>query len=384
VSPRADYALKRWQDAALVKTSQSPATWAQTRTYLAAGSVATVVILLCGCGGGSGTGSAAPENAVPQIISLSPDNANAEEAPFMLTVNGSKFLANSSVSWNDTLLPTTYVSAVQLTAEVPSTDLAGAGTANVRVRNPAPGGGTSAGAIFTVNAPQRGTPGLVQFASFQTTNADGENDSTVQFEAPTKAGDAIWVAVTVADFGGVHAISVSDTQGNGYTLLDQKNDGQPGAQTVAHFYASNIVGDNGTPDTITIHWSFDNYKGILAGEVAGVTGAPLVGHSANIQDALNGGTDNVTSGAIPVSSAQAPALLVALSMNTSGGASDTGGSGFGGPAGGTGFLPRTMVWEWGAKLATLETSSIADAGSAVPLFNAPSTDSYLTVAAVFH
>jgi hypothetical protein len=325
-----------------------------------------------------------PENPVPQITSLAPDNANAEDAPFTLTVNGSGFLPSSSVLWNDTLLPTTYASAAQLTVAVPSADLAGAGTAHIKVRNPAPGGGTSAEAIFTINAPQSGTPSLVQFASLQTTNADFENDSTVQFQAPTKTGDAIWVAVTVPDFGGVHGISVSDTQGNTYFLLDQKNDGQPGTQTVAHFYAGNIVGDSATPDTITIHWSSDNYKGVLAGEIAGVTGAPLVGHSANIQDALDRGMNNVTSGAIPVASAQTPALLVALSMNTSGGMSDTGGSGFGGPAAGSGFLPRTMVWEWGTKLATLESSSITAPGNAVPTFNAPSTDSYLTVAAVFH
>jgi len=321
---------------------------------------------------------------VPQITSLSPDNANAEDAAFLLTVNGSKFLSSSSVLWNDTSLPTTYVSAGQLTAEVPSADLAAAGTANVSVRNPAPGGGTSAAALFTVNAPQSGTPSLVQFTSFQTMNTDGENDSTLQFQSPTKTGDAIWVAVTVSDFGGVHAISVSDTQGNAYTLLDQENDGQPGTQTVAHFYAGNIVGDNGTPDTITVHWDFDNYKGIVAGEIAGVTGTPLVGHSANIQDGLGGGVNNVTSAAIPVAAAQAPALLVALSMNTTGGASDTGGSGFGGPPAGTGFLPRAMVWNWGTNLATLETANITAAGNAVPLFNAPDTDSYLTVAAAFH
>lgn len=340
--------------------------------------------LLCGCGGGGGTASVTPGSPAPQITSLSPDNANAGDGPIMLTVNGTEFLQTSSVLWNDTMLSTTYVSAAQLTADVPSAETANAGTANVKVGNPAPGGATSAATIFTINAPSGSAPSLVQFAKVQTMNADFENDSTVQFQAPTKPGDAIWVAVTVSDFGGVHGISVSDTQGNAYTLLDQENDGQPGSQTVAHFYAANIVGDNGTPDTVTVHWSFDNYKGILAGEIAGVTGAPLVGHSANIQDALNGGTDNVTSGAIPVTSAQTPALLVALSMNTSGGNSDTGGSGFGGPAAGAGFLPRTMVWDWGTNLATLETSSIAVAGNAAPLFNAPATDAYLTVAAVFH
>ena len=364
-------------------SARSAGTSGQTRTFLSAGSIATAAALLCSCGGGDGTASVTPGNAVPQITSLSPDSATAEDAPFILTVSGTAFQLTSSVLWNDTVLSTTYVSAAQLTAEVSSAEIANAGTANIKVRNAASGGGTSAAAVFTINAP-RSAPSLVQFAQVQTTNADFENDSTVQFPAPTRTGDAIWVAVTVPDFGGVHGISVSDTQGNAYTLLDQKNDGQPGTQTVAHFYAANIVGDNGTPDTVTVHWSSDNYKGILAGEIAGVTGAPLVGHSANIQDGLNAGTNNVTSGAIPVSSAQTPALLVALSMNTTGGDSDTGGSGFGGPAAGAGFVPRTVLWNWGTNLATLETSSITAAGNAVPLFNAPNTDSYLTVAAVFH
>lgn len=346
------------------------------------GSIASAAVL-CACGGGGG-GSTSSDNAVPQIASLSPDNVNAEVAPFILTVNGSQFVAGSSVLWNDTALPTTFVSSAQLTAGVPSANLVTAGTVSIKVRNPTPGGGTSEAASFMVNAPLSGTPSLVQFTSFQTPDADNGNDSTVQFHEPTKTGDAIWVAVTVPDFGGVHQISVSDTQGNTYTFLDQKNDGKPGTQSVAHFYAGNIVGDTGTPDTITVHWGVDNYKGVLAGEIAGVTGAPLVGHSANIQDGLAGGTDNVTSGDIAVSSAQTPALLVALSMNTSGGVSDTGGSGFGGPAAGTGFLPRTVVWNWGTDLATLETASVTAAGNVAPLFNSPNTDSYLTVAAVFH
>ena len=374
------------QDAALVRsarTGKAPGPSAHPRAFLAVGSVAAVAALLFGCGGGNGGGDTTG-NAVPQISSVSPDSVNAEDAPFMLTVNGSEFVSGSSVLWNDAVLPTTYVSSGQLTAEVPSADLASAGTVSIKVQNPAPGGGTSDAASFTVNAPLRGTPSLVQFVTVQSADAENEDDSTVQFPAPTKTGDAIWVAVTVPDFGGVHTISVTDTQGNTYTLLDQKNDGKPGTQSVAHFYAANIVGDTATPDSVTVHWSVDNYKGVLAGEIAGVTGAPLVGHSANIQDGLNRGTNNVTSDAIPVSAAQTPALLVALSMNTSGGTSDTGGSGFGAPAAGTGFLPRTVVWDWGANLATFETSSITAAGDAVPLFNAPSTDSYLTVAAVFH
>ena len=100
----------------------------------------------------------------------------------------------------------------------------------------------------------------MQFTSYQTSSNITTNDSTLQFKTATKTGDGIWVAVTGSDFAGAHTISVSDTQGNTYTLLDQKNDGPPGTQTVAHFYAANIVGDPATPDTITVHWGTDNYK----------------------------------------------------------------------------------------------------------------------------
>ncbi len=47
---------------------------------------------------------------------------------------------------------TAYVNATQLTASIPASDIAGAGTASVTVFNPAPGGGTSNAQTFTINA----------------------------------------------------------------------------------------------------------------------------------------------------------------------------------------------------------------------------------------
>jgi hypothetical protein len=244
------------------------------------------------------------------------------------------------------------------------------------------GGGSSspAGAGSTPGA----APKLVQMNTFQTTGSNNANDSSVQFKSLTMAGDTIWVAVTVSDFGGVHAISVTDTQGNSYALLDQENDGAPGTQTVAHFYAANIVGDASTPDIVTVAWDSDNYKGVLITEISGATRASLAGHRGNIQDALNGGSDNVTSGPIEVTSAQIPALLVALSMNTSGGSSDTGGSGSGGPAAASDLTQVATLWNWGTNLATFATRSINSSQSVTSLFSAPDLDSYVTVAAVFY
>jgi hypothetical protein len=246
------------------------------------------------------------------------------------------------------------------------------------------GGASSSTSTGTGTSTQSAAPQVVQTNTFQTTSNNDSGNSPVQFKTATKAGDTIWVAVTLSDFAGVHTISVSDTQNNVFTLLDQENDGTPGTQTVAHFYAANIIGDTTTPDTVTVVWSTENYKGVLIAEISGTTAAPLVGHAGNIQDGLAAGSNNVLAGPIDVTSAQTPALLVALSMNTTGGASDTGGSGFGGPAVGSGMTQVATMWDWGATLATFATASVTGAESVSSAFNAPDTDSYVTVAAVFH
>ncbi|WP_125932634.1 beta strand repeat-containing protein, partial [Hymenobacter glacialis] len=90
-------------------------------------------------------------NPAPVISSLSPSSATAGDPAFTLTVNGTGFIAGSAVAFNGTARATTFVSATQVTASIPASDIATAGTYNVTVTNAAPGGGTSATATFTVN-----------------------------------------------------------------------------------------------------------------------------------------------------------------------------------------------------------------------------------------
>jgi hypothetical protein len=89
---------------------------------------------------------------VPVLNSLSPSSANAGGAAFTLTVNGSNFVSGSVVQWNGAARTTTFVNTTQLTAVIPASDIAAAGTAQVTVFNPAPGGGTSNPRTFTINA----------------------------------------------------------------------------------------------------------------------------------------------------------------------------------------------------------------------------------------
>jgi hypothetical protein len=95
---------------------------------------------------------AVPGNPVPTLTALSPDNKTAGGPGFTLTVSGANFVTGAAVLWNDSPRVTVFVSSTQLTAEITAFDLANAGTAQVTVSNPAPGGGPSAtGLPFTIH-----------------------------------------------------------------------------------------------------------------------------------------------------------------------------------------------------------------------------------------
>jgi subtilisin family serine protease len=87
---------------------------------------------------------------VPVVASMSPTSAVAGSAPVTVTVLGSKFVSSSQLAWNGSPRPTTFISSTQLQATISAADLAVAGTFPMTVVTPAPGGGTSAAAAFTV------------------------------------------------------------------------------------------------------------------------------------------------------------------------------------------------------------------------------------------
>lgn len=92
-------------------------------------------------------------NPLPQLTSISPSSVVAGSAAFTLTVNGSGFISSSTARVNGSNRTTSFVSANQLTAQIPASDIATAGSLTITVFNPAPGGGTSNGQALTVTAP---------------------------------------------------------------------------------------------------------------------------------------------------------------------------------------------------------------------------------------
>jgi uncharacterized repeat protein (TIGR01451 family) len=92
-------------------------------------------------------------NPVPTTTSISPSSVTAGSSSFTMTVNGTNFIPTSVVQIGGVSLTTTYVSATQVTVTIPSSYLTTAGTANITVVNPGPGGGTSNAQVFTVKQP---------------------------------------------------------------------------------------------------------------------------------------------------------------------------------------------------------------------------------------
>ncbi len=103
-----------------------------------------------------GTSNASPflvEFPVPAPTSLSPANQGAGGGAFVLTVTGTGFFPQSVVRWNGQALSSTFVSSTVLHANVGAARIATAGSAQIRVWNPGPGGGESSALTFVIKAP---------------------------------------------------------------------------------------------------------------------------------------------------------------------------------------------------------------------------------------
>ena len=160
---------------------------------LATAAVVTIDLFTPQPGGGPDTNGTppqltitAPNNPLPTVTTLTPNNVNAGSAQFPLTVMGTGFVSTSVVNFNGVAKATAFVSATQLTATILATDVATAATVGVTVTNPTPGGGTSTPAVnFTINA--------VNTGSFTV---------TVPAAQAIQAGNTVMVPVTVHPAGG--------------------------------------------------------------------------------------------------------------------------------------------------------------------------------------
>jgi DNA/RNA endonuclease G (NUC1) len=107
--------------------------------------------------GGSST------NPVPILTSMSPTSDTVGTPDFTLTVTGSNFITSSEVIWGTNILATTFVSATQLQATVPTAFLTNPGNAHITVFTP--NGGSSSALIFTINPGSNSPAPTVRYIS---------------------------------------------------------------------------------------------------------------------------------------------------------------------------------------------------------------------------
>jgi hypothetical protein len=132
------------------------------------------------------------DNPLPSINSLSPSTVTARGGDFTLTVNGSGFVGTSVVRVNGADRATTFVNNTQLQAAITAADIAAAGSAQITVFTPAPGGGTSNALTLTITldnpvpaisslSPSSATAGGAGF-TLTVNGSDFVNGSVVQLD----------------------------------------------------------------------------------------------------------------------------------------------------------------------------------------------------------
>ena len=113
----------------------------------------TVQVMVTGAGGTSNTVPLTVQSPPPNVQFTSPDRVVRATGAFTLRVFGGGFAPGSVVRWNGAAKPTTFVHPGELTAQIANADIQQAGTVQVSVFTPTPGGGTSNSVDFPVLVP---------------------------------------------------------------------------------------------------------------------------------------------------------------------------------------------------------------------------------------
>lgn len=109
--------------------------------------LALLMVITASCGGSKSSTSP----STPSITSLSVTSATVGSGDTSVSITGTNFTSNSIAQWAGTNIATTYVSSTSLTATIPATNLATAGTYSITVHN-SDTNLTSNSVTFTVSA----------------------------------------------------------------------------------------------------------------------------------------------------------------------------------------------------------------------------------------
>jgi len=152
-------------------------------------------------------------NPAPTISSISPATALALSGATLLTVTGSGFTPQSTLAVNGSAFPATLVSSTEFTASMSAHMLAQPAAFNLVVSNPAPGGGTSAAATFTVLAQGSVTPTKNPQVALYSFSSPRDASVSIEFGTDTTYGLKTW-ALNTPPGGGAVEILVAGMKAN--------------------------------------------------------------------------------------------------------------------------------------------------------------------------
>lgn len=89
-------------------------------------------------------------NPVPTLASIAPSQVNQGSSDTLITLTGTGFVSGAKIYFGATVISGTIVDATTATATVPANLLTAASTVQVKIGNPAPGGGDSGTKAFTI------------------------------------------------------------------------------------------------------------------------------------------------------------------------------------------------------------------------------------------
>jgi predicted outer membrane repeat protein len=223
-------------------------------------------------------------NPVPTLLSLAPASAQAGSATLTLAVNGANFMPGAKLHWNGATRSTSFVNSTQLTAQIAAADLAAAGTVDITVVNPPPGGGVSNLLKFTLSAPgQNPVPSIATLvpasapaggAAF-TLTVNGSNfiaGSKLRWNGADRTTSFVSATQLTAQIG---AADIAQPGPVGITVV---NPGPGGGSSNAATFDIAAPGENPTPSIAAI-----SPNKVMA-DVASATAITLVVSGVNFMD----------------------------------------------------------------------------------------------------
>jgi hypothetical protein len=225
---------------------------------------------------------------------------------------------------------------------------------------------------------------LVQYNAYP---GDTSANWTVRL-SNVQAGSSIYVVGTWPNFASSYPTMRVTDGTNNYTLLDRHDDdtlfglGIQGRQSMGHWYAANVPAGSYTIDLSPIAQTYEDWVGLVAIEIAGVSASPLLGHTLNFQASVPPGSNSVGA---TVPAASMNAIFIAVTFDDIDATPPTV------PRVGSGFTDAGTLWDFtghGTPAARAEYALVSTAGPQTATFDpqegGPQSPDYMTCAIVLY